>query len=391
MNVGFLIIWALEIAVVWAALFAVQIPLRKSRLGWLRIVVFWLKVLLIPGMALLFVAIEFPFSYLHGRLFVATYVALIGDVAASVAVFAVRRIRQAKRPREEGARDAASAAPAPAQRPFGRKLQLVLSLVLCLSVGAYGVLNATHVTQRTHTWEAEGLARPHTFVFVADIHAGWAQSPQVLEEVVRQINAANPEFVILGGDITDEMTTREQLLETYRILGGIEAPTYFIFGNHDRQPAFAWFGGRTYTDAELAAAIEGAGIRMLSDEYVQVAPDLVLLGREDISAGPARAPWTALANPFAEGALVVADHQPYDDAQLAMEASALQLSGHTHAGQLWPLQLVYRILGLQAYGEFTYPGTRLYVTAGESGWMMPFRTEEHCEWDLITLVPASVG
>jgi len=57
------------------------------------------------------------------------------------------------------------------------------------------------------------------------------------------------------------------------------------------------------------------------------------------------------------------------------------------AGQMWPLQKLYRLAGRQAYGEFKYPGTMLYVTAGESDWMMPLRTEEHCEWDLITIRP----
>ena len=86
---------------------------------------------------------------------------------------------------------------------------------------------------------------------------------------------------------------------------------------------------------------------------------------------------------------MVADHQPYDDEQLAAEVSALQLSGHTHAGQLWPLRTVYRyLLGLPVYGEFEKPGTRLYVSAGTFGWMVPLRTERHCEWDLITLQPA---
>ena len=87
------------------------------------------------------------------------------------------------------------------------------------------------------------------------------------------------------------------------------------------------------------------------------------------------------------GALIVADHMPFDKEQLAAEESALQLSGHTHAGQVWPLRGVYRMLGLPAYGEYAEPHTRLYVSAGESGWTPTLRTEVHCEWELITLLP----
>jgi predicted MPP superfamily phosphohydrolase len=194
--------------------------------------------------------------------------------------------------------------------------------------------------------------------------------------------------VVLGGDITDELTSFEDMNRVYQILSDIDTPVYFVHGNHDRQPDFGLLGGRTYSDEQLEKAITNAGVRILSDEFVRVADDLVLLGREDMSAGVARKPWPELDNPYqGKGALVVVDHQPYDSAQLIDEKSALQLSGHTHAGQLWPLQAVYRAVGLPAYGEFECTGTRLYVTAGESGWSMPFRTEEHCEWDLIALKP----
>ena len=53
-----------------------------------------------------------------------------------------------------------------------------------------------------------------------------------------------------------------------------------------------------------------------------------------------------------------------------------------------PLKTVYRLLGLPAYGEFHKEGTELLVSAGESCWMVPLRTEENCEWHLITLKPA---
>ena len=114
--------------------------------------------------------------------------------------------------------------------------------------------------------------------------------------------------------------------------------------------------------------------------------DLVLLGREDLSVD-SRKDWSELVNLYPGVTLFVADHQPYDDAQLEGEVSALQLSGHTHAGQLWPLKGLYKLFHPQVYGEYDYPGTRLYVTPGMSGWDVPIRTETHCAWELITLHP----
>ena len=371
------ILWFLIVFAALALLFAVQLPLRTRPRPVLRAVVLIIKVLLIPGVALLFVAIVTPFTYRFGKVLAAVYAALVADTAADIAEYVIRRIR-CTADREAD------------RRTCLWKLSGILSLVFCLCFTLYGTCNAGHIMKKTHTWQADGLTGAHTFAFVADIHAGSGQSIETLQELVRQINSAAPEFVILGGDITDELTSYDDMIMTYDTLSQIEAPVFFIYGNHDRQPDNGLLGGRTYQDDQLAAAIMEAGISILTDDYVKVADDLILLGREDISTGGLRKYWAQLQNPYeGEGALIVADHQPYDEEQLAAEVSALQLSGHTHAGQLWPLQLVYRLLGLPAYGEFSEPGTRLYVTAGESGWMLPLRTEAHCEWELITLEPQS--
>ena len=368
-------VWTLEIIAVWAILFAIQIPLRKKQRTVLSAVIFLLKVLLIPLTALMFVAFVQPLAYNHGDVITAVYLALVGDVAASIAEYVIRRIRYSRVGK--------------AGRPAClMKLNGVLSLVFCMCFFLYGTINAGCVVEKSLEWQAEGLTTEHRFVFMADIHAGSAQPLSTLEEVCRQINEAGPEFVILGGDITDELTSHEDMIAAYRVLSQIEAPIYFIYGNHDRQPDSDLVGGRTYSDEELAATIENAGITILADDYKQIADDLILLGREDLTSPQGRKDWSELVNPYeGAGALIVADHQPYDEEQLAREESALQLSGHTHAGQLWPLQLFYRLLGLPAYGEFEFAGTRLYVTAGESGWALPLRTEERCEWDLITLRP----
>ena len=433
MDAGEIALWIIEIAVVWVVLSALQIPLWRNEHPVLRTIVFVAKLLLVPVCALLVVAIETGPSYTHCDLLCALYAVLVGDLLASVIAYAVRRFRTSKHKskpgnahvsegggaredrgaaagtsvpkgksvpgnarasEEAGAREDRGAAAgknvpkgkSAFQRTFARVR--LLSFVLCFAVVAYGVCNARHVLMKEHSYAAEGLAASHTFAFAADLHAGCAQSSDILEDFCDQVNEANPEFVILGGDVTDELTSYEDMRETYRILSSIQAPVYFIYGNHDRQPRGELVGGRTYSDEQLEEAIHDASITILADDYVRVASDLVLLGREDVSAQDARVPYAQLSNPYeGQGALLVADHQPYDDEQLREEISALQVSGHTHAGQLFPLQAIYRLLGLQAYGEFEYPNTTLWVSAGEAVWTYPLRTEEHCEWDLVTLHP----
>ncbi len=64
------------------------------------------------------------------------------------------------------------------------------------------------------------------------------------------------------------------------------------------------------------------------------------------------------------------------------------MSGHLHTGQLWPLQLICRVIGMPVLNEYDKPGIKLYVTSGTGGWAIPFRTESHAAWELITLTPA---
>ena len=374
MDAATLILLIAETALVWAALTAVQFPLRKEEHRLVRSIVFLVKLILIPAVAILFVSIDWTLPYVHGGIMCAVYLALIGDVAASAVEYIVRRL-MAWRRADDGSRHG-----------YDYRVGVSVGLAVCFAVLAFGAVNAETVRMDAHEWQADGLEQEHTFAFAADLHAGSSMSMDSLRDFCEQVNGSGAEFLILGGDVTDEKTSYEEMVETYAILSTVEIPVYFVFGNHDRQPGADLAGGRTYTDEQLLDAIEGADITVLADDFVQVADDLVLLGREDISAGDARKDWSELANPYS-GALIVADHQPYDEEQLDAEVSALQLSGHTHAGQLWPLRFIYGLLGLPAYGEYDYPGTRLYVTPGAGFWATPMRTEAHSGWELITLHP----
>jgi len=363
-----------EIILAWIILTVIQFPLRKRELMTLRWIIFFLKVILIPAVAVLAVGLEWVIPYTYGDILYALYIALIGDVVASVIEYIVRRIRAWKDVSDE------------LRHKFDYRVGVSIGLAVCFAMLAFATVNAETIRTDTHEWQADGLVQEHTFAFAADLHTGSSMSMDAVRDFCRQVNDSDAEFLILGGDVTDEMTSYGDMVETYAILSTIEVPVYFIYGNHDRQPSADFVGGRTYTNEQLLAAIDGAGITLLTDDYVQVASDLVLLGREDITAGDARKDWSELNNPYS-GALIVADHQPYDRDQLKIEKSALQLSGHTHAGQLWPLRSIYGLIGLPVCGEYSYPGTHLYVTPGVSGWAPLLRTEAHGGWELITLHP----
>ena len=262
----------------------------------------------------------------------------------------------------------------------------ILSLTFGVLFFVYGTVNMQIVLPKYHTYTSEKLTSEHKIIFAADLHVGSAQNFSTLEKEVASMLSQKPECIILGGDITDDYTTKEEMLKTFELFGNCGVPVYYLYGNHDRQKHAEYANGTQFSAEELKQAIENSGIIVLKDEYAELAPDLLLLGREDISEGGERKKAEELKNPSPEKYLIVADHQPFEFKENLVTGTDLQLSGHTHAGQLFPLCAMYSVIGY-AYGDFYEGNVIMNVSAGACGWRVPFRTEKHCYYEVITLQP----
>ena len=209
------------------------------------------------------------------------------------------------------------------------------------------------------------------------------------EKTIAAVKAEQPDFLVLGGDITDDYTTKEEMEATFALFKEIGFPVYYVYGNHDRQGHAEYARGRQFTEEELEQAMCDNGVTILKDEFAQIAPDLLLLGREDISEGAGRADPISIVNPNPAAFLLVADHQPEQFVKKNLTIGTdLQLSGHTHAGQLFPLKMLYALIGGYVYGDYEAEnGAVLHVTAGACGWRMPLRTDARCNYEVITLEP----
>ncbi len=265
-----------------------------------------------------------------------------------------------------------------------------ISLVLGVLFFVYGTVNMQVVLPHYHTYSSDKLTMVHTVIFAADIHVGSAQTFETLEKEVKAMVREKPECIILGGDITDDYTTKEEMQKTFKLFGNCGVPVYYLYGNHDRQKHAEYANGIQFTAEELEKTIKDCGIIVLKDEYTQLAPDLLLLGREDISEEGERAKAETLKNPSPEKYLIVADHQPFEFKENMATGMDLQLSGHTHAGQLFPLRSLYSVIGY-AYGDFKEDNAIMNVSAGACGWRVPFRTEKHCYYEVVKLTPENKG
>ena len=232
----------------------------------------------------------------------------------------------------------------------------------------------------------------YSILFVSDVHYGSVQNTQLVKDNILKMNNLKPDIVVLGGDIVDERTTKEDMQEIFEELGKINSTygTYYIFGNHDRQPYAIDYenGNRTFTDSDLNQTIEKNKIKILNDNKITINNDIVLVGRSD-------AEWEdtidridvneILNESDLSKYIVVLDHQPVEYEENAQEGADLQLSGHTHGGQVFPYGMIYDLSGRLNYGEYEIKDMKQIVSSGLTGWGWPMRNEAKCEYVLINI------
>lgn len=275
----------------------------------------------------------------------------------------------------------------------------VIPLAGAALLTGYGFWNMKSPVSAEYTVASEKALPPGGYkaVLFTDLHYGNALHSAELRQDAAAIAAEAPDLVLLGGDIVDERTSERDMKEAFRILGSIPARygVYYVYGNHDKalytaQPAF--------TPEELAQAIENAGITILEDRTVTAAPGLTVTGRQDRSdpmrTGVPRASSEALAEGLDPAAFhILLDHQPRYFEENAAAGYDLMLSGHTHAGQIWPAGLLIGALdaGTIVYGHEVRDGMDVIVSSGISGWGYPLRTEGQSEYVTIHITGKGEG
>lgn len=357
------IAWVACVAAVTAIVQFVQRPLRRKNKIWIYALGFVIKGLAAVAVAYVSMAICNKLVWNLGYFPAAVYAALLCDSAADLIALIVSPLRK------------------------NHKGVMLVSVVMTAVFVAYGTVNMEIITPKEHTYTSDKIQQAHRFVFLSDLHYCSAQSTATVDKALDEIAGLKPDFVLLGGDITDEHTTAEEMRQIYNKLGDLGVPVYFVYGNHDRQGFGSYFGGPKYTREELENTIKGSGLKILRDEIAFISDDLAILGREDESEGDGRCAVSELPKFPKDAYVICVDHSPYLEDDIRATGADLQLSGHTHAGQFFPLQYVYRLGVNNIYGDYKLGDTNLYVSPGITGWYFPLRTVAHCNYEVITLEP----
>jgi predicted MPP superfamily phosphohydrolase len=230
-------------------------------------------------------------------------------------------------------------------------------------------------------------ARPYRIVQLSDLHVGQTLGRDFVADVVAKVNALEPDLVAITGDLVDggvpALAPLLAPLARLRARDGV----FLVTGNHE------YLSGADAWEAHLPSL----GVRVLRNERVAVEPaGFDLAGVDDDAGGD----WLAghgpdlaraLAGRDPSRALVLLAHRPTAVAEASRAGVDVQLSGHTHGGQIEPLGALERLAHPYVAGLYAVGKTALYVSAGTGHWGPPMRLGTRSEITLVRLEPARGG
>jgi predicted MPP superfamily phosphohydrolase len=217
---------------------------------------------------------------------------------------------------------------------------------------------------------------------VSDIHLGSIIRKRSIKKLSGMLNELKPDLVLLLGDIVDgELgpVLRGDLLQYFTCPQCTDG-LYAITGNHE----FIGGGDRTIP------YIESKGIRILKDEVVTLKGGIQLIGRIDRDSRRfyrrERLPLDSLiAKVDTSKPVILLDHQPFHLGETASKGVDLELSGHTHNGQIWPLNYLTEKIYELSYGYLKKGNTHFIVSSGYGLWGPRVRLGSRSEVLLINI------
>jgi len=253
---------------------------------------------------------------------------------------------------------------------------LIADVLFCMAflTGIYGLVNALWIRVRRITVHLANLPeswRGRTALMVSDIHLGHVNGIRFVRRIVALAARLAPDIVFIPGDIFDG--TKADAVRLATAFKELSPPfgIYFSTGNHEE------YGD----EAGFLRALRGAGVRVLVNEMVKVEGLQIVGVPYRDSTYPMRLRATLEAVRLDPGqASILLNHVPNRLPIVEQAGIGLQLSGHTHGGQIFPSTwFTRRIFGKFTNGLHWFGGLQVYTSTGAGTWGPPMRVGTHPE------------
>mgnify|MGYP003874449055 CR=1 FL=1 len=252
----------------------------------------------------------------------------------------------------------------------------IIGIVMLISLVA--LMNGMVLNTRHIGLEIAGLEKETRIVQLSDVHVGTLRNSAFLSRVVDAVNREEPDMILITGDLVDGSAPLWDLgLDELKRL---EAKTYFSVGNHERYEGLD----------KVLPIIEAQNITILRNR-MEIYKGIQLIGIDDPSDEFKKANALLAEIDFDRAKpSILMFHRPIGYKEAAERGISLQLSGHTHSGQIFPFILGTRLAFKYTSGLHRFNETFMYVSPGTGTWGPPMRLGSRNEITVFTLKPAIV-
>jgi predicted MPP superfamily phosphohydrolase len=251
-------------------------------------------------------------------------------------------------------------------------------IVIVAGLIVYGYCNAHNIKTKYMSISIPHKTKAGTVLkvmYFSDLHATPVNDGRVIDKLTRISQQEKPDIILMGGDIVDDRSNQlyrigvdKKFSEFYAPLGMYTCP-----GNHE------YITGKDDTFSFLTKS----NVHVLCDSVVTIQDLFQIIGRDD---NRKRKPLVELKANTTDGLpVILLDHQPFHLEQAEQAGIDLQLSGHTHHGQMFPFNYITKMVYEVSWGYKEKGNTKYYISSGAGTWGPPIRIGSDSEVILFTI------
>jgi len=260
-----------------------------------------------------------------------------------------------------------------------KKITAIIIIALVSLIVFLGNLNKRDITIKNLEItlpKGSGKLNELDIVMASDLHLSPIDGERLLSRIINKINSLNPDIILFAGDIVDDkakILKDRGIGEAFKRLNA-KYGIYSITGNHE-------FINEVEPTVKF---MQDYGMKVLRDSYELVDSSFYIIGREDVAmrqfTGKERKKLEQIISSINSNyPTILLDHTPVKLEQAEKNGIDLQLSGHTHHGQIWPVDIITNMIYEVSWGYLKKGNTHYYVTSGAGTWGPPVRTGSKSE------------
>jgi len=248
-----------------------------------------------------------------------------------------------------------------------------LIMLLVTIIMFKGIYNFNNTAIRKYTIEADKKSSNISrlkIAMTADFHLSDVTHKYFMHQFIEKINALEPDIVFLVGDIveSDQSSVKMRYFEQQIRKINSKYGVYAVEGNHD-----------IYRSNHSYDFIQNSNIKLIRDTVLNIDNSFQLIGRRDRHHRDRKTVVELLKNATNTLPVFLLDHQPYHLENAHQQGIDVQFSGHTHHGQLFPLNYITEMIYELSWGHRKINNTHFFVTCGAQGWGPQVKTGSKSE------------